>query len=121
MTPKPAAARPKLASIERRVTNISTAIAAPEPTSLGFNDPRRGSAASRGYGPEWQRLRLQILRRDGFRCVCPDCKAANRLLPAHVVDHIIPKSEGGGDDPSNLQSMNKLCHDKKTAREKRHG
>jgi 5-methylcytosine-specific restriction protein A len=120
MTPKPAATRPKLASIERRVSNISTAIAAPEPTSLGFNDPRRGSAASRGYGPEWQRLRLQILRRDGFRCVCNDCKAASRLLPAHVVDHIIPKSEGGGDDPLNLQSMNKLCHDKKTAREKRH-
>jgi 5-methylcytosine-specific restriction enzyme A len=43
-------------------------------------------------------LRQQILERDGYRCVI--CGQ-----PANVVDHIIPRSAGGTDDPANLQSL----------------
>lgn len=52
-------------------------------------------------------------------CECEECKELNRLLPATVVDHIIPHK---GDkilfwDPKNHQAMSKKCHDRKTARE----
>jgi len=45
-------------------------------------------------------------------CECPHCKGRDRK--ASIVDHKIPHR---GDwrkftDPSNLQSMNKHCHDK---------
>ncbi len=35
--------------------------------------------------------------------------------PAKVVDHIIPKTLGGTDEESNLQSICERCHNRKTA------
>ena len=37
-----------------------------------------------------------------------------RPKPATEVDHIVPVAEGGTDDPSNLQAINKVCHKRKT-------
>lgn len=68
------------------------------------------SRQARGYGAEWDRIRAQILKRDGYVCQCSGCKAANRVLPATHVDHIRKKADGGTDDPSNLQSLNVDCH-----------
>jgi 5-methylcytosine-specific restriction endonuclease McrA len=39
--------------------------------------------------------------------------------PAQQVDHIVPKHRGGTDDSSNLTSLCRWCHDKKTGREGR--
>lgn len=56
----------------------------------------------RGSTYQWRKLRERILRRDGYRCTHTDedgrCPNRDRL---HV-DHIIPKSLGGTDDPVNL-------------------
>jgi 5-methylcytosine-specific restriction protein A len=55
--------------------------------------------------------------------LCVPCKAAGRLVPATVVDHVVPHR---GDpalfwDERNWQSLCKPCHDAKTAREGRWG
>lgn len=85
--------------------------------SMKFGDARRGSRHARGYGTDWEKLRAQILKRDGYVCVCDDCKREGIVRPATHVDHRTPKAQGGTDDPSNLQSMNVKCHMRKTARE----
>jgi 5-methylcytosine-specific restriction protein A len=69
---------------------------------------------SNRYGYAWQLLRKQILARD------PDCQLA---LPdvctgrSAQVDHILPVSEGGSDEASNLRGVCKACHRKRTARQ----
>jgi 5-methylcytosine-specific restriction enzyme A len=55
--------------------------------------------------PEWRRLRKQIPNRCTFI--------------ATAVDHTIPKSAGGSDDPRNLASSCEPCHRHKTAVEAR--
>ncbi|HCQ48829.1 MAG TPA: endonuclease [Achromobacter sp.] len=77
----------------------------------------RGSRRERGYGPEWDRLRSLILKRDRHLCQCCDCVNTARVLPATEVDHRIPKSEGGTDAPDNLCAINSDCHKRKTAKE----
>ena len=73
-------------------------------------DDRRGSPADRGYGSEWRALRARVLREEPFcRCGCGD--------PSEEVDHIIPKSQGGTDDRSNLQGLSKSHHSAKTMRQ----
>lgn len=73
----------------------------------------------RGYGSAWEKLRIVILRRDGG--LCQVCKAGDRLNPGEIVDHIKPKTEGGTDDPENLQTICKPCHTMKTALESARG
>jgi len=68
---------------------------------------RRGTAAERGYGDAWRELRRFILRRD------PICKACGQA-PSKEADHIIPRSQGGSDEPANLQGLCKPCHSRKT-------
>lgn len=79
------------------------------------------TTTERGYGAAWQRLRLIILRRDGYLCQCPECRGgAKRLTAATEVDHIKPKADGGTDDPSNLRAVNSECHTRITMRQKGH-
>ena len=66
------------------------------------------SRHERGYGSDWEQLRLRILRRDRYMCQCDECKGRRR--PATHVDHIVRKADGGTDDPSNLRSLNADCH-----------
>lgn len=54
----------------------------------------------------WHKIRISILTRDGFKC--QECGYQNRL----EVHHIIPRSKGGTNDPSNLTTLCKRCHDK---------
>lgn len=83
------------------------------------SDQQRGNSTERGYGYKWQQVSKGFLRAHPL-CQCKDCQEGKiRLLPANVVDHIIPHK---GDmnlfwDRNNWQAMNKDCHDKKTARE----
>lgn len=51
--------------------------------------------------------------------LCVECEKQGRLVPATVVDHVIPHK---GDyekfwNESNWQALCKSCHDRKTARE----
>ena len=75
------------------------------------------SRRARGYGPEWDRLRLLVLQRDSYLCQCQQCRATGRVTPANEVDHIIPKSRGGRDNLGNLQAINHDCHMRKTIME----
>ena len=60
----------------------------------------------------WGLLRLQIFRRDGWRC--RSCGKAGAL----ECDHVTPLRRGGEPyDPMNLQTLCRACHIVKTARE----
>lgn len=52
-------------------------------------------------------LRRSILERDGFSC--QHCAATEKLC----VDHIVPWSKGGSDDPTNLQILCAPCNSRK--------
>jgi len=76
----------------------------------------RSSRHARGYGAEWDKLRLYVLRRDNGLCQCDRCRGGGlRLTLATEVNHIKPKAEGGTDDPSNLQAVSSQCHQRITA------
>lgn len=55
------------------------------------------------------RLRWEILRRDGFRCAY-----CHREVPL-TIDHIKPKSLGGDDSPTNLVASCEDCNSGKTS------
>jgi 5-methylcytosine-specific restriction protein A len=76
----------------------------------------RPSAASRGYGRRWQRLRLMFLRANPL-CADPFGLHANsgEVAMAEHADHIKPKRDGGQDKWDNLQGLCHSCHSKKTA------
>jgi 5-methylcytosine-specific restriction protein A len=83
-------------------------------------DRQRPSAARRGYGPRWRRGRAAFLAQHPL---CAACQALGRVVPATVVDHVVPHR---GDqrlfwDQSNWAPACKPCHDAKTAREGRWG
>lgn len=73
------------------------------------------SASSRVTGHRrFRRVRLQALKRDGYRCQLqlPGCTET-----AEVADHIIPVSRGG--EPfslSNLQASCRRCNGRKNAK-----
>lgn len=89
-----------------------------------FADSRRGSRHERGYGTQWDKLRVRILERDAG--VCQPCLAIGIVHPGNEVDHRISKAQWkrrhgnlkGVDDEGNLQAINRECHKAKTARER---
>jgi 5-methylcytosine-specific restriction endonuclease McrA len=79
-------------------------------TLCDTRDRYRGSSTAQGYGVGWRALRLAILARDP---VCTD--ASGCAEPSTDADHIIPRRQGGSDDPDNLQGMCHAHHSRKTA------
>ena len=83
------------------------------------------SRQSRDYGAEWDKLRLEVLRRDNGLCQCSHCKAAGLITIASEVDHIVSRarakqlgwSKARTEDPANLQAINTECHKRKTIEE----
>ena len=72
----------------------------------------------------WQELRLEVFKRDGWRC--QDCgrkvsdEANAHLLDRAECDHIIPIFQNGNPlDKNNLQTLCHECHLKKTKLEKK--
>ena len=53
------------------------------------------------------RLRHEVFRRDGYRC--RECGATNKETTLHV-DHILPVSQGGTNEISNLQTLCQKCN-----------
>lgn len=81
-------------------------------------DARRGNSGERGYTSAWRKAREHFLRAHPL-CMCDECRAAGLVVPATIVDHIVPHR---GDkrlfwDRTNWQALSKPCHDRKTARE----
>ena len=69
--------------------------------------PNYGRTRSFRYArdPKWAMTRARILERDQFLCqYCTDW--------ASTVDHILPHSFGGTDDPDNLVAACRFCNNK---------
>ena len=80
----------------------------------------RLTSAQRGYGSKWQQAREAWLRKHPL---CRMCSELGRVVPATVVDHIVPHR---GDmrlfwDSSNWQSLCKTCHDSHKQRAEKSG
>jgi 5-methylcytosine-specific restriction endonuclease McrA len=60
------------------------------------------------------RVRHQILERDGFKCL--DCGASPADGALLEIDHTIPISKGGSNDPSNLRTLCSDCNRGKSDR-----
>ncbi len=60
------------------------------------------------------KLRYDILRRDGFKCVC--CGRSVKEGAVLEVDHIKPVSQGGKTVPNNLQTLCRECNRGKSNR-----
>ena len=79
----------------------------------------RGTAKSRGYGVDWQKVRDAVLL---AQPLCVFCLAANRTSVAREVDHIVPFTSLA--DPNrlrldNLRSLCAACHWERHGEERR--
>jgi len=62
---------------------------------------------------DWKRIAALQLARE------PLCQSCDGVVPATLVDHIVPIKQGGAErDPANLQSLCRCCHADKTSAEK---
>ena len=90
--------RPRLQSLERKVTTIET---------------KRGcNAIVRIVGRKLQQIRDRILFRDEYTC-----QKCGQVTIDLEVDHITPLGDGGRESDANRQCLCKQCHIKKTAKE----
>ena len=58
---------------------------------------------------EWRKLRNAILYRD--RQICLRCDKRHRAKNKLSVHHLLPRANGGSNDPSNLVTLCHRCHD----------
>ena len=63
--------------------------------------------ASPERSPDWTKVRESVLLRDNHRCV--ECRIWCRNSDADV-HHLLPRSAGGNDEPSNLVTLCDGCH-----------
>lgn len=68
----------------------------------------QGSAASRGYGAAWRKVRQLALERD--KGLCQPCRREGRVTAASAVHHIKAKAAQGTDDLDNLEAVCDPCH-----------
>lgn len=63
----------------------------------------------------WRRLRaIKIAEQP----LCEECLKKGILIPAKVIDHIVPINKGGNPlDINNLQSLCSSCHNQKSGKE----
>ena len=63
------------------------------------------------FGSKWIRRekRLAIYMRDNFRCLW--CNRSVENNGEACIDHLVPQSKGGDNDPSNLLTSCKRCND----------
>jgi 5-methylcytosine-specific restriction enzyme A len=76
------------------------------------HDEQRGSAAQRGYGARWQRLRGMVLRGSPL---CAECARQGIVTPATDVHHLVKRRDGGPDAEGNLEALCHACHSRITA------
>jgi 5-methylcytosine-specific restriction protein A len=78
---------------------------------------KRQSASARGYGYEWKtKVRDPYIKANPW-CMDPYQLHVSTQVSAQIVDHIVPKRQGGTDDWNNLQGLCWKCHQTKTARD----
>jgi 5-methylcytosine-specific restriction enzyme A len=80
---------------------------------------RQSSWQGKGSTTAWRKKREAILLRDDH--LCQICLRDGLYVEARIVDHIVPRFEGGSDDDDNLQSICSPCDKVKTAAESARG
>ncbi len=70
----------------------------------------RGTTTSRGYGHTWQQASQQCIRNQPW---CTSCSHPGSPTNPLTADHITPKSAGGTDQQSNLQTLCRKCNSQK--------
>lgn len=91
-TPRNMAIRTLIYELEKKLE--------PEPWDEWAEKTKRPASPSRT-------IKKLVFERDGYRCVI--CGTWKDL----TIDHIVPKSKGGTNDPGNLQTMCRICNSKK--------
>lgn len=74
------------------------------------------TTTERGYGWQWQKIRLVILAQEPL---CRFCKEAGRITMAEEVDHI--DGDSFNNDQENLRPLCRPCHLKRTAKDQAFG
>lgn len=69
----------------------------------------RGYSTGKRYGRAWTRIRTRYVHKHPL---CEMCLKEGRYVPVEEVHHIVPLSEGGTNDESNLMSLCRSCHEK---------
>ena len=75
---------------------------------------QRDPGMKKRYGRAWQRVRERFI---AAHPLCERCKDRGKTTPAQEVHHIVPLSQGGTHDETNLMSLCTSCHSEITARE----
>ncbi len=75
---------------------------------------QRDPAVKKRYGKAWQRVRDRFI---AAHPLCQRCQERGRITPAQEVHHIVPLSQGGTHDETNLMALCTSCHSEITARE----
>lgn len=84
------------------------------------------SRHERGYGKEWNKKRIIVLKRDNGLCQCDACKGGKlRVTSATEVHHVVSKARARlrgwsteqTEGMDNLISINKDCHKRETMAE----
>ena len=110
---------PKARCAEAGCSEITEGERCPRHTRSGYfrsTRTRDMTTTERGYGWTWQKRRDAILAREPL---CRPCKQAGRVTSATEIDHVVPKAQGGTDQPDNLQPICSDCHEAKTKTERR--
>lgn len=68
---------------------------------------RRDPATRKRYGRAWKRIRDRYATKHPL---CEQCEKAGKITPTQEVHHILPLSEGGSHDESNLMALCTACH-----------
>ena len=69
----------------------------------------RNPDVNRKYGRAWKRIRDNYVKQHPL---CELCLKEGRLTPVQEVHHILPISQGGKHDRSNLMALCQSCHTK---------
>ena len=75
-----------------------------------YNRFGRDEGASKRYDRNWRRIRDWYIE---HHPLCEDCLEQQKYYPAAEVHHLVPLSQGGTNDVSNLRSLCRSCHYKR--------
>lgn len=81
-------------------------------TEKHYNKFQRDPQTNKRYGRAWKRIRDRYIK---AHPLCEQCKQSGRVVAAEEVHHILPLSQGGGNETENLMALCKPCHSKITA------
>jgi 5-methylcytosine-specific restriction protein A len=72
-----------------------------------YNHYERDPKSNKRYGRTWKKVRAAFL---AAHPLCELCAAEGRLTLATLVHHKVKLTDGGGNEPENLQALCSECH-----------